>query len=106
MRMKFQVANGEVLSSMTVAHITIQMYGYTFKLPIFVCDLGEIDCIFGLNAGNEAGFITSARIGRIWFNANKHDEPKQLFRSSINAICYLRAVKRFELKPSILQRSK
>ncbi len=46
-RMKFQVANEEVLSSMDVAHVTIQMYGYTFKLPIFICDLGDIDCIFG-----------------------------------------------------------
>ncbi len=59
-RMKFQVDNGEVLSSMGVAHISIQMYGYTFKLPIFVCDLGNIDCIFGLDARNEAGFITCA----------------------------------------------
>ncbi len=38
-RMKFQVNNGEVISSMGVAHVSIQMYGYTFKLPIFVCDL-------------------------------------------------------------------
>ncbi len=59
-RMKFQVANGEVISSMGVAHVYIQMYGYMFKLPIFVCDLGEIDCIFGLDAGKEAGFITCA----------------------------------------------
>ncbi len=57
-RMRFQVANGEVLSSTGVAHVTIQMYGYKFNLPIFVCDLGEIDCIFGLDAGKEAGFIT------------------------------------------------
>ncbi len=33
-RMTFQVANREVLSSMGVAHVSIQMYGYTFKLPI------------------------------------------------------------------------
>ncbi len=45
-RMKFQVANAEVLSSICVAHVSIQMYGYTFKLPIFVCNLGDIDCIF------------------------------------------------------------
>ncbi len=49
-RMKFQVANGEVLSSIGVAHVTIQMYDYTFNLPIFICDLGEINCIFGLDA--------------------------------------------------------
>ncbi len=55
-RMKFQVANGEVISSTGVDHVTIQMYGYTFKLPIFVCVLGEIHCIFGLDAGKEAGF--------------------------------------------------
>ncbi len=66
--MKFQVANGEVLSSMGVAHASIQMYGYTFKLPIFVCDLGDIDGIFGLDAGKEAGFITCPQTGRIWFN--------------------------------------
>ncbi len=30
------------------------MYGYTFKLPIFVCDMEDIDCIFGLDAGIEA----------------------------------------------------
>ncbi len=88
-RMKFQVVNTEVLSSMGVAHVSIQMYGYTFKLPIFFCDLGEIDCIFGLDAGKEAGFITCARKGRIWFNANEHDEPKQLSRSSCNAVCHL-----------------
>ncbi len=58
--MKFEVANAEVLSFMGVAHVTIQMYGYTFKLPFFICDLGEIDCIFGLDAGKEAGFITCA----------------------------------------------
>ncbi len=50
-RMKFQVANGEVLND----HVSMQMYEYTFKPPIFVCD---IDCIFGLDAGKEAGFIT------------------------------------------------
>ncbi len=54
-RMKFQVANRKVLSSMGVAHVSIQMYGYTFKLHIFICDLGHIDCIFGLDAGKEAG---------------------------------------------------
>ncbi len=59
-RMKFQVANGEVLSSMGVAHVSIQMYGYTFKLTILVCNLGDIDCIFGLDAGKEACFITCA----------------------------------------------
>ncbi len=88
-RMKFQVANGEVLSSIGVAHVSMQMYGYTFKLPIFVCDLGDIDCIFGLDAGKEAGFIICAQTGRIWFNANEHDEPKQLSRSSCNAVCHL-----------------
>ncbi len=51
-RMKFQVANREVLSSMGVAHVSIQMYGYTIKLPIFIFDLEDIDCIFGLDAGN------------------------------------------------------
>ncbi len=30
MKMRFQVANGEVISSMGVTHVTIQMYGYTF----------------------------------------------------------------------------
>ncbi len=64
-RMRFQVTNAEVLSSTGVAHVIIQMYGYTFNLPIFVCDLGMIDCIFGLDAGKEAGFITYARTGRI-----------------------------------------
>ncbi len=59
-RMQFQVANGEVLNAIGVAHVSIQMYGYTFKLTIFVCDLGDIDCIFGLDAGKEAGFITCA----------------------------------------------
>ncbi len=59
-RMRFQVANAEVISFMGVAHVTIQMYGYTFNLPIFVCDLGEIDCIFGLDIVKEAVFITCA----------------------------------------------
>ncbi len=97
-RMKFQVANEEVISSMGVAHVTKQMYGYMFNLLIFICDLGEIDCIFGLDAGKEAGFITCARMDRIWFNANEHDEPKQMSKSNSNAICNLRAVKRIELK--------
>ncbi len=41
-----------------VAHVSIQMYGYMFKLPIFVCDLEDINCIFGLDDGKFAGFIT------------------------------------------------
>ncbi len=45
---------------MGVAHVSIQMYGYTFKLFIFVCDLGNIDYIFGMVAGKDAGFITYA----------------------------------------------
>ncbi len=98
-RTKFQVANGEVLNAIGVAHESIQMYGYTFKLPIFVCDLEDIDCIFGLDAEKQAGFITCARTGRIWFNANEHGEPEQLSRSSSNAICHLRAVRSIELKP-------
>ncbi len=59
-RMKFQEVNGEVLNSIGVAHVSIQMYEYTFKLPIFVYYLGDIDCIFGLDAGKEACFITCA----------------------------------------------
>ncbi len=59
--MRFQVANGEVIYCMGVAHVTMQMYGYTFNLPIFVCNLGEINCIFGLDARKEAGFITCAQ---------------------------------------------
>ncbi len=59
-RMKFQVATVEVLNAIGVAHVSIQMYGYTFKLPIFVCDLVDNDCIFGLDAGKEAAFITCA----------------------------------------------
>ncbi len=90
--MRFQVANKEVISSMGVAHVSIQMYGYTFNLPIFVCDLGEIDCIFVLDAGKEAGFTTCAYTDRIWFNGNQHDEPKQLSWSNSNAICHLQAV--------------
>ncbi len=46
---------------MGVAHVSIQMYGYIFKLLIFVCDLGDIDCIFGLESGKEDCFITCAR---------------------------------------------
>ncbi len=98
-RMKFHVANGEVLNAIGVAHVSIQMYVYTFKLPIFICDLEDIDCIFGLDAGKEAGFITCARTGRIWFNANEHGEPEQLSRSSSIAICHLQPVQRIELKP-------
>ncbi len=90
-RMKFQVAKGEVIASMGVAHITISMYGYTFNLPIFVCDMGEIACIFRLDAGSVAGFITCARTGRLWFNANQREE---LSRSD----CHLRAVQKIELK--------
>ncbi len=98
-RMKFQVANGEVLNAIGVAHVSIQMYEDTFKLPIFVCDLEDIDCIFGLDAGKEASFITCAQTGRILLNANEHGEPEQLSRSSSNAICHLRAVQRIELEP-------
>ncbi len=98
-RMRFQVANGEVLTSMGVAHVTICMYGYTFNLPVFVCDMGDIDCIFGLDAGTVAGFKTCQRMSRLWFNANQCDQPKQLSRSDSNAICHLRAIQRVELKP-------
>ncbi len=73
------------------------MYGYTFKLHIFVCDLEDIDYIYGLDAGQVAGFITCAWTGRIWFNANEHVEPEQLSRSSCNDVCNWRAVKRIEL---------
>ncbi len=59
--MRFQVTNGAVISSMGFSHVTIQMYSYMFNLPIFVCDLGEIDCIFAFGAGKEAGFITCSR---------------------------------------------
>ncbi len=45
--MKFQVANGEVLNAIGVAHVSIQMYGYSFKLPIFACDLGDNDAYLG-----------------------------------------------------------
>ncbi len=48
--MRFQVANREVLPSMGVAYVTICMYGYTFNLPIFVCDMEDIDCRFGFDA--------------------------------------------------------
>ncbi len=98
MNMKFQVATREVLASMGVAHVTICMYGYTFNIPIFVCDMGDIDCIFGLDAGNVAGFIVCHRTGRPWFNANQREEPKQMSRSNTNAICHLREVQRIELK--------
>ncbi len=40
-RMKFLVANGEVLNDIGVAHESIQMHRYTFKLPIFICDMGD-----------------------------------------------------------------
>ncbi len=98
-KMRFQVANREVIASMGVAHVTISMYGYTFNLPIFVCDMGDIDCIFGMDAGSVAGFITCARTGRLWFNTNQCEEPKQLSRSECNAICHIQAVQRIELKP-------
>ncbi len=61
--------------------------------------MGDIDCIFGLEAGKVACFITCQRTGRLWFNANQRDEPKQLSRSDSNAICHLQAVQRVELKP-------
>ncbi len=67
--MKFQVANGEVINAVGVAHVSIQMYGYIFKLLVFVCDLGDLDCIFGLDA---------LKIGRIWFNAHEKSEPHQM----------------------------
>ncbi len=98
-KMRFQVTNGEVIASMGVAHVTISMYGYTFNLPIFVCHMRDIDCIFGLDAGSVAGFITCARTGKLWFNANQCEEPKQLSRSDCNAIFHLRTVQRIELKP-------
>ncbi len=90
--MKFQVPIGEVINAMGVAHVSVRMYGYMFKLPIIVCDLGELDCIFGLDAGKIAGFVTCAHTGRIWFNVNEKGDPEPLSRSSCNAICHLRAV--------------
>ncbi len=84
---------------MGVTHISVQMYGYMFKLPIFVCDLGYLDYMFGMDAGRITGFVTCAHTGRIWFNGNETGQPEQLSRSSCNAICHLRAVKRIKLKP-------
>ncbi len=84
---------------MGVAHVSVQMYKYMFKLPIFICDLGDLDCIFGMDAGKTTSFITCSQTGIIWFNANDLGEPEHLSRSSCNAICHLRAVKRNELKP-------
>ncbi len=86
--MKFQVANREVLTSIGVAHVSIHMYGYTFKLPIFVYDLGDIDCIFGLDTGKVAGIITFARTDRIWFNANEHENQN----SCLGVIAMLSAI--------------
>ncbi len=63
---------------MGVAHVSVQMYGYIFKLPIFDCDLGDLDCIFGMEAGKIASFIRCAGTSRIWFNSNKIGEPEQL----------------------------
>ncbi len=100
--MIFQIAKGEVLPSMCLAYVTICVYGYTFNLPIFVCDMGDIDCIFGLDAGMVAGFIISNRTCILWFNSNQHEEPKQLSRAIVmqSAICHLRAVQRVGLKLS------
>ncbi len=97
-RMRFQVANREVLPSMGVAHVMICMYGYTFNLPIFVCDMRDINCIIGLDAGTMSGFITCQQTSRLWFSSNQCDEPKQLSSSYSNAICHLLAVQRVELK--------
>ncbi len=60
--------------------------------------MGDIDFIFGLDAGKVAGLIRCARTGRNCFNANKCNEPEQLSRSSCNAVCHLRVVQRIELK--------
>ncbi len=103
--MTFQVANGEISNAKGVVHVSIQRYGNTFKLPIFVCDLGDIDCIFGLYAGKQAGFITCAQTGRIWFNANEHGEPEQLSRSSSNAICHLKPLKATTIKIAYAKRA-
>ncbi len=79
-RMKFQVANEEVINAMGVAHTSVQMYKCMFKLPIVVCDLGDLDHIFGMDAEKIAGFITYSCTGRIWFNANEMGESEQLSR--------------------------
>ncbi len=95
-RMKFQVDNGELLFSTDVAHVSIQMYGYTHSYLSSLATWEVLIAFLCWDAGKEAGFITCARTGRIWFNAKEQDEPKQLPRSSCNAICYLRAVQRIE----------
>ncbi len=41
-RMKFQVANGEVLNAIGVVYVSIKMYGYNFKLPIDTIDIKTI----------------------------------------------------------------
>ncbi len=96
-RMKFQVANGEIINAMSVTHISVQMCRYMFKLPIFACDLEDLDCIFGMDAGKITGFITCAHTGRIWFNAHEMGEPEQLSRNISNAICHLRTIIRIKL---------
>ncbi len=67
------------------------MYGYMFKLPFFICNLGDLNCIFGMNARKIGDFHTCSWRGKNWFHA-------KLSRCSCNAIFYLRAVKRIELK--------
>ncbi len=67
-RMTFQVANREVLTSKC-------MGTHSNYISSFVTwDLGDIYCIFGLDAEKIARFITFAWAGRNWFNENEHDE--------------------------------
>ncbi len=70
-----------------------------FKIPIFVCDFGDIDCIFGLDAGKVA--VSSHEHEQAEFDSmhKEHGQPEQLYRISCNAVCHLRSVKIIELKP-------
>ncbi len=64
------------------------------------------DCIFVLDAGKEAGFITCVRTVRIWFNANEHDEPKNCLGVVVMLYATFKQFRELNLNRSRLQLSK
>ncbi len=80
-----EVFNYSFHSSSICIYVLVQL----LKLSIFVCDLCDINCIFGMDGGKIAGFITCSQTGRTWFNVDPTGKPQHISRQRCNVVCHL-----------------
>ena len=88
----FQFADGRTQHSRGVIHLPVEVYGRSMVLVCFVCDMGDIDCVLGMDAFVKESMITCFRSGRIWIGGDVNSEPNQMVRKTGDRLCYLRAV--------------